>query len=59
MLIWCIVFNDFEEVGMTWWMWLLAIGFVLVGINKGAEENKRKEAEKAAAKEADESPRVC
>ena len=38
---------------MTWWMWLLAIAFVLAGINKGAEENKRKEAEKDAAKEAE------
>lgn len=38
---------------MTWWMWLLAIFFVLAGINKGAEENKRKEAAKEAAKEAE------
>jgi hypothetical protein len=42
-----------EEMEMTWWMWLLAIGFVLAGLNKGAEENKRKEAEKEAAKEAE------
>lgn len=38
---------------MTWWMWLLAIFVVLGGINKGAEENKRKEAAKEAAKEAE------
>lgn len=38
---------------MTWWMWLLLIVFVLSGINKAAEENKRKEAEKKAQEEAE------
>jgi hypothetical protein len=38
---------------MTWWMWLLAIFFVLAGISKSAEDNKLKEAAKEAAKEAE------
>lgn len=38
---------------MTWWMWLLAIFFVLAGISQSAEDNKRKEAAKEAAKEAE------